>query len=98
MKVLLSETLSSQAVESDDAEPEIGYDSTYSRLSLAAKKPLDPFPSVIDPVAAFTKAVQSLASQRPGVLGPIIQGSLADDAKLAAGFQNMVQQNGVQIA
>ena len=98
MKVLLSETLSSQVVESDDVEPEIGYDSTYSKLSLAAKKQLDPFPSVVDPVAAFTKAVQGLASQRPGILGPIIQGTLGDDAKLAAGFQNMVEQNGVQIA
>jgi exportin-2 (importin alpha re-exporter) len=97
MKVLLSESLSSQVVESLDVEPEIAYDSAYSKLSLAAKKPLDPFPSIVDPVAAFTSAVQSLASQRPGILGPIIQGGIADDSKLALGFQNMLQKTGAQI-
>lgn len=98
MEILASETLSTQVADSDDAEPEIAYDAAYSKLSLAAKKPADPFPSVADPVAAFCSAIQNLASQRPGVLGPIIQGGLAGDEKLTASFQSMVQKQGMRIA
>ena len=96
--ILMSQTLSSRDDDGDDeAEVQIGYDATYTRLSLASKKPEDPFANVQDPVAAFTQALQGLSSQRPGSVGPIIQESLAADAKLLSGFQSMLQQGGVNI-
>ena len=96
--ILTSQSFTSRDIEEDEADADIGYDATFSRLSLAAKKPDDPFANVVDPVSVFTQSVQTLSSQRPGVLGPIIQGSLSDDPKLAAGFQTMVQQAGANIA
>jgi exportin-2 (importin alpha re-exporter) len=96
--ILTSQSFTSRDIEDNEADEEIGYDATFTKLSLAAKKPDDPFESVADPVAAFTQAVQTLSSQRPGVLGPIIQGSLNDDPKLASGFQGMVQQSGATSA
>jgi exportin-2 (importin alpha re-exporter) len=96
--ILTSQSFTSRDIEDNEADAEIGYDATFTKLSLAAKKPDDPFASVADPVAAFTQALQTLSSQRPGVLGPIIQASLNDDPKLASGFQGMVHQSGATIA
>jgi exportin-2 (importin alpha re-exporter) len=96
--ILTSQSFTARDIEDDEADADIGYDATFSRLSLAAKKPDDPFVNVTDPVSVFTQAVQTLSSQRPGVLGAIIQSSLSDDPKLAAGFQTMVQQAGANIA
>ncbi len=96
--ILLSQSFTARDIDDDEADADIGYDATFSRLSLAAKKADDPFANVADPVSLFTQAVQSLSSQRPGILGPIIQGSLNEDPKLASGFQSMVQQSGANIA
>lgn len=96
--ILTTQSFTSQDIEEDEADTEIGYDATFTKLSLAAKKPDDPFESVANPVAAFTQALQTLSAQRPGVLGPIIQTSLNDDPKLLSGFQGMVQQLGATIA
>jgi len=96
--ILTSQSFSSRDVDIDEGEVEVGYDATFTRLSLAAKKTDDPFPNVADPVGMFIQAIQNLSSQNPGILGPIIQGSLGGDPKLASGFQTMVQQAGANIA
>lgn len=97
--ILSSQSFRSQGVEDDgETEVEIGYDATYSQLSLAAKKPDDPFPEVADPPRSFASALSSLSSQRPGVLGTVIQHSLSSDPKLADGFQKLLQTSGANIA
>lgn len=83
----------------DDAEPEIqlGSDSSFSQLSLAKHKAEDPFANVVDPMDTFARSLQALSASHPGVVGPIIQHSLANDPKLSAGLQSMIQKTGVNL-
>lgn len=82
----------------EDVEIEIGYDATYTKLSLASKKPDDPFASTSNPTHSFLQAVHAQSSQQPGVLGPIIQATIGSDDKKVAGFQALMQQTGMTIA
>lgn len=96
--ILTSNTFSSEEVSTDEPDIiEIGYDSTFSQLSLATKKPDDPFETVVDPVATFTQSLQNFSASSPGVLSPIIQLAVANDPKLSSGFQTLCQQTGVSL-
>ena len=91
LAVLSSETLSSVERGGDeDADVEIGYDSTYSQLSLATKRADDPFSSIADPIRAFATALQGLSSTRPDIL----PGLASLDPKLAPALQSVQQKTG----
>jgi exportin-2 (importin alpha re-exporter) len=92
LAILSSPTLSAPEAEADDdVEVEIGYDSTYTKLSLATSKPEDPFSSIADPMRAFATSLQSLNTANAGVLAPIAN----SDPKVLAGLQFLVQKTGV---
>ena len=77
---------------------DVEYDATFSGLVNAKKQKIDPFPEVPDAGAAFAQAVQGLSNAQPGRLTPMIQESLKNDPKLAAGIESLFQQNGVRMA
>lgn len=96
--VLTSQSFSAREFDMDEIEVEVGYDAMFAQLSLAAKKPDDPFANIGDPAAAFVQAIHGLSTQHPGLLGPIIHASLGDEPKLASGFQAMMQQAGANLS
>jgi exportin-2 (importin alpha re-exporter) len=98
--ILTSSTFSRGEADGDgdaDAEMEIGYDSTYARLSLATQKVDDPFSNIADPMEMFARSLQTLSSSQPGVLGPIIQHAANEDPKISSGLQTMMQKTGVNL-
>ena len=77
---------------------EVQYDAAFSGLVHAKKQVVDPFPEIPDAGTGFSQAVQGLAAAQPGRLAPLIQESLRNEPKLAAGIQSLFQKNGVQIS
>lgn len=77
---------------------EVQYDAAFSGLVHAKKQVVDPFPEIPDAGTGFSQAVKRLAAAQPGRLAPLIQESLRNDPKLAAGIQSLFQKNGVQIS
>jgi exportin-2 (importin alpha re-exporter) len=96
--ILTSQTFSAQDADDDvEADIEIGYDATYTQLSLASRKPHDPFASIVNPTDTFARSLLTLSTSQPGVLVPIIQQSLGGDPKLSTGFQSVLHKAGVNL-
>ena len=96
LSVVASPTFGSKdGQDDDDAEIEVGYDSTYTQLHLATSKPEDPFESMGNPMNVFATSVKNLSTSNPGVVSQIVQEAANSDPKLASGLQTIQTKTGI---
>jgi CAS/CSE protein, C-terminus len=96
VSILLSSSFSREEKDISD-EGAMVYDATFSSLKYATKVPEDPFPSIADPASTFVIGLKTISEQYPGVVTPLLR-PLAEDEKIATGFQSLLQSHQVNLA